>query len=336
MSGLITVFWKELADNFSRWRFIILFALVLLAGVFSIFVAAETFMEAVSEPATAYEGPPSRFIFLALFTTSGEALPYSFLDFIVFLVPWVGIALGFDAINSERNSGTLSRLLSQPIFRDAVINGKFLAGVATIAVMLVSIVMLVGGVGLRMIGVPPNAEEIIRLMTFLIVSIIYGAFWLGLAMLFSIFFRRVATSTQPTRGPRCQRMLCARLTSSRLSHNRSCIGQTPTPGKSSVRTLAAQRSRIWWRNRPASPGSPSTSLVARCTTALLSTLGSGVRTSTVVTSKTWSRATSLRSPSMSPPGRCTSQTTRTTGSSAPISMAQMSRTFTHRAHSPTA
>jgi len=31
-------------------------------------------------------------------------------------------------------------------------------------------------------------------MAFLAVSIVYGAFWLGLAMLFSIFFQRVATS----------------------------------------------------------------------------------------------------------------------------------------------
>ena len=184
MQGMITVFWKELADNFSSKRFIILFALVLLAGVFAIYVAAEYIREVEVE---------TQFVFLKLYTTSGEALP-SFLTFIVFFVPIVGIALGFDAINSEKNSGTLSRLLSQPIFRDAVINGKFLAGVVTIAIMLVSIVMLVAGVGLWMIGVPPSSEEVLRLMAFLVVSIVYGAFWLGLAMLFSIFFQRVATS----------------------------------------------------------------------------------------------------------------------------------------------
>ncbi len=187
MQGLITVFWKELADNFSSKRFIILFVLVLLAGVFAIYVAAENIKEAVTEAQT-------QFVFLKLFTTSSQALP-SFLTFIVFFVPIVGIALGFDAINSEKNSGTLSRLLSQPIFRDAVINGKFLAGVVTIAIMLTSIVMLVAGVGLKMIGVPPSSEEVIRLIAFLAVTIVYGAFWLGLAMLFSIFFQRVATST---------------------------------------------------------------------------------------------------------------------------------------------
>jgi ABC-2 type transport system permease protein len=45
-----------------------------------------------------------------------------------------------------------------------------------------------------MIGVPPTAEEILRLFAFIIVSIIYGAFWMSLAVLLSVFFGRVATS----------------------------------------------------------------------------------------------------------------------------------------------
>lgn len=200
MSGLITVFWKELADDFGSKRSIMLFALVLLAGILAIYVAAGNIKEAVGETTTSYFAAPGaeRFVFLKLFTISDPRLPEflnSFLKLIAFiLVPIVGIALGFDAINNEKNSGTLSRLLSQPIFRDAVINGKFLAGTATIATMLTSMVLLVGGLGLWIIGVPPSAEEVSRLMTFLALSIIYGAFWLGLGILFSIFLPRVATS----------------------------------------------------------------------------------------------------------------------------------------------
>jgi ABC-2 type transport system permease protein len=110
------------------------------------------------------------------------------------LVPVIGIVLGLDAINSERNNGTLSRLISQPIYRDNVINAKFLAGVMTIAILMLSIILLVSGLGIRMIGVPPSAEEVWRLFFFLIVAIIYGAFWLGLAILFSTLFRQVAVS----------------------------------------------------------------------------------------------------------------------------------------------
>jgi ABC-2 type transport system permease protein len=54
--------------------------------------------------------------------------------------------------------------------------------------------LLVSGYGLRMIGVPPTAEEIIRLFIYLFLTIIFGAFWMGLAILFSVLFRRIAAS----------------------------------------------------------------------------------------------------------------------------------------------
>lgn len=184
MQGMITVFWKELSDHFTSWRFIILFTIVFAVSVFAIYIDAQYIRQEVVE---------TRFVFLKLYTTSGQALPL-FIFFITFFMPIVGIMLGFDSINSEKNSGTMSRLLSQPIYRDAVINGKFLAGVVTMAIMMTGIVLLVGGMGIRMIGVPPSSEEIVRLIVFLAISIVYGAFWLGLAMLFSVFLSRVATS----------------------------------------------------------------------------------------------------------------------------------------------
>ena len=184
MQGMITVFWKELADDFTRWRFLILFAMAFVVAIFAIYMDAQYIKEAISDP---------RFVFLKLYTTSGQALPL-FILFFVFFLPIIGMTLGFDAINSERNSGTLSRLLSQSIYRDAVINGKFLAGAVTITVMLTSVVLVVAGVGLRLLGIPPSSEEAIRLIVFLVVGVVYGSFWLGLAILFSIFFQRVATS----------------------------------------------------------------------------------------------------------------------------------------------
>jgi len=89
---------------------------------------------------------------------------------------------------------TLSKLLSQPIYRDAVINGKFLAGFVTISIMLVAIVLLISGLGLRLIGVVPGPEEVWRLALYLVISIFYISFWLGISILFSVVFRSMATS----------------------------------------------------------------------------------------------------------------------------------------------
>jgi ABC-2 type transport system permease protein len=45
-----------------------------------------------------------------------------------------------------------------------------------------------------LIGVVPGAEEIWRLVIYLIASLLYIAFWLGISILFSVVFRSTATS----------------------------------------------------------------------------------------------------------------------------------------------
>jgi ABC-2 type transport system permease protein len=131
-------------------------------------------------------------IFLMLFTSTGKL--FSFVQFIAFFGPLIGIILGFDAISRERSQRTLSKLVAQPIYRDAIINGKFLAGVATISIVLVAIVLIISGLGIRLIGVVPGQEEILRLAVYVIVSILYISFWLGISILFSVIFRSTATS----------------------------------------------------------------------------------------------------------------------------------------------
>jgi ABC-2 type transport system permease protein len=183
------VFRKELTDHLTSKRFIILFVLIFLAAIFATYIAFQNIRSVVT--------PTTEFIFLNLFTTSVKEWPFllpPFLFFISLFIPIIGIALGFDAINSERASGNLSRLLSQPIYRDSVINGKFLAGLAVLSIMIASVIAIVAGLGLRMIGVPPSAEEVLRLIVFALISIIYGAFWMALAVLFSILFKSAATS----------------------------------------------------------------------------------------------------------------------------------------------
>ena len=78
--------------------------------------------------------------------------------------------------------------------------GKFLAGLATISVALVTLWLLVIGLGLVTLGVPPNSEEVMRGAAFLVVAIAYGGVWLAVAMLCSVFFRSAATSALAALG----------------------------------------------------------------------------------------------------------------------------------------
>lgn len=60
--------------------------------------------------------------------------------------------------------------------------------------MLLALALLVMGFGLIAIGIPPTAEEFLRIIAFVVVSIIYVAFWLNLSIFFSIKFKQAATS----------------------------------------------------------------------------------------------------------------------------------------------
>ena len=182
--GLLTVFKKELADHFSSYRFVILFALIAMVSLISTYMTGVSLreeLEGIAKP---------KLVFLMIFTRGSLSLDW----FVAFLFPLIGIVLGFDSINREISTGTMSKLASQPIFRDSIINGKFLAGITTIGIMLVSIVLVISGLGLRVLGVVPGIEEVWRIIIYLIISIIYVSFWLGIALLSSIVFRSIATS----------------------------------------------------------------------------------------------------------------------------------------------
>ena len=78
------------------------------------------------------------FVILKLFTLSDGTLP-TFIGFVGFLGPLLGIGMGFDAINSERNKGTLSRIMAQPIHRDDLLNAKFAASLIVISIMFITL-----------------------------------------------------------------------------------------------------------------------------------------------------------------------------------------------------
>jgi ABC-2 type transport system permease protein len=177
---------KELEDHFSSTRFILLLTVILMISLVTTYMVGSGLrkeLEGYAKPSL---------VFLLLFTSTGAL--FSLVQFIAFFGPLIGMILGFDAISRERASRTLSKLLSQPIYRDAVINGKFLAGLTIISLMLLAILLLISGMGLWVLGVVPGWEEVGRLAVYLVVSIFYIGFWLAVSILFSILFRGMATS----------------------------------------------------------------------------------------------------------------------------------------------
>lgn len=185
--GWLVVARKEFADHLRSARFYVLLALLGLVAVATSYVAADS-IRSVAGAASDVKS-----IFLKPFLFGSDPIP-PFVAMIGFLVPILGIAFGFDAISGERSEGTLPRLVSQPIYRDDVINGKFAAGLAVIGLILVAVTALVAGVVMVRLGIPPTAEDVVRLAVWLVVSVVYVGFWLGFATLCSVAFRRAATA----------------------------------------------------------------------------------------------------------------------------------------------
>lgn len=186
MQGIFTIYCKEMEDHFSSIRFLLIAAVIVMVGVITASMVGMSMQEELKGMAK------PDFLFLLLFTSTGKL--FSFTQFIGLLGPLIGIILGFDAVNRERAGRTLSKLVSQPIYRDAIINAKFLAGVTMIAIVMVSLVLIIAGLGIRLIGVVPGVDEIWRLTIYVVLSIVYISFWLGAAILFSVVFRSTATS----------------------------------------------------------------------------------------------------------------------------------------------
>ena len=113
------------------------------------------------------------------------------------VAPLLGLAFAFDAVNGERSEGTLPRLLSQPIHRDDVINGKFAAGLAVIGLVLV-----VGrrarspAFGILRLGiVPARRRRSFRLIVWVARRrSCTSALWLAFGLLLSVVVRRAATA----------------------------------------------------------------------------------------------------------------------------------------------
>jgi ABC-2 type transport system permease protein len=191
--GWMIVARKEFADLLLSPLFLILVFVMAVAAGSAVYSTAGQ-LRSVD---IAAQASGARSLFLVLFAppsvVAAQGQP-SFIFWFSFLGPLVGIALGFAGINSERAEGTLPRLLSQPIHRDDVINGKFVAGLSVVAVAFAAVMLIIAAVGILQLGVVPDPESVLRLMIWWVLAVLYVGFWLAFALLCSVVIRRAAFS----------------------------------------------------------------------------------------------------------------------------------------------
>ncbi|MBA2380888.1 MAG: ABC transporter permease subunit, partial [Chloroflexi bacterium] len=158
-AGWMVVARKELGDHVMSARFVALFFVIGIAAIVPLYFAADAIRSAASTNSL----PSARF--LALFwygppVNNGQVTLPSVSGFLAIVGPLLGLSFAFDAVNGERAQGTLPRLLSQPIHRDDVVNGKFFAGLAAIGIVIVVVVASIAAFGIIRLGIVPTASEI--------------------------------------------------------------------------------------------------------------------------------------------------------------------------------
>lgn len=107
-----------------------------------------------------------------------------------YLIPIIGLMLGYSAIVGEIERGSLNALLSFPLKRIEVLIGKFLGlgGVLSIA-------LLVGfGIAGVVIGLNVSEVDVVQYLTFLLSSVLLGLVFVAISLLASSFFENRSTA----------------------------------------------------------------------------------------------------------------------------------------------
>ena len=186
--GVKSIVRKEVMEHLGSKRFPLIFALILLSGLATAYFGVQSVAQA------RIKETEQEIVFLKLLSGTAQSPLPSFVYFVGLFGPIIGIALGFDSINREIASGSMLKILSNPIRRDNIITGKIVAGLLVILLLISCATSLVVGFIMLMAGFGPGVEGAFRITYFVLASFLYVGLWFGIGLLSSIIFRRTTTS----------------------------------------------------------------------------------------------------------------------------------------------
>ncbi|HOI58644.1 MAG: ABC transporter permease subunit [Methanoculleus sp.] len=177
LDRLLNVARKEFSDHITSRRFVIILALFLVISAVSIHDGIENYnnsLESYNEQLQRmeeFEDPYSSWM------PEKPSIMYVFISMMSYMTALGGIlalAIGFDLVSKEKESRSLKTLLSHPIYRDEIINGKVLGGVGALGfAMALSLAIAIAM--LLIFSVVPTVDEFAAILVF-------GAASLGLLL----------------------------------------------------------------------------------------------------------------------------------------------------------
>ena len=175
MRQVLTIAGHSIRTSFRDRVFVIITVLFLTLSVISVFIGSSTRnaeMKAYQDIVALLQSQGATSL-----PPSPAVAPLAILKNIIQYISMIGavlaVFLGFDAFSGEREGGTLSLLLTRPLYRDQLLSGKLLGGAGVIGLLL-GITFLFNTVLFAAVtGLMPNLNELGRLFTFIVLGFLY-------------------------------------------------------------------------------------------------------------------------------------------------------------------
>ncbi|MQY53771.1 MAG: ABC transporter permease subunit, partial [Methanosarcinales archaeon] len=182
--GLFNVARKEFSDHLTSRKFILILALFLIISAVAMHQGIgdynnrlESYKEQISQVEEGEQSyMPEKPSILIIFQRMRWQMP--------FLGAILAIAMGFDLITREKESRSLKSLLSHPVYRDEIINGKAVGGILALA-FAVGIAFIILVAMLLLFSIVPSMDEFWRIALFGAVTVLCLLTYFSIALMAS-------------------------------------------------------------------------------------------------------------------------------------------------------
>ena len=178
---------REFREHFSSKRFLVIFGILILLIIFSLWTGIDSYNQQLSEYNSAVSSPGSPLDHVALSATSMPSVLQVFQSMVTLFTltgMMLGISLGFDAISGEHDKGSIKFLISSPIYRDAIINGKTLGALITLGVAMGSAFIIAIAIMLFKSAVP-SLDDLVRIAAFFLAALLYCMVFYAISLMMS-------------------------------------------------------------------------------------------------------------------------------------------------------
>jgi len=174
LDRLFNVARKEFSDHITSRRFVIILGLLLVISAIGMHSGIETYntmLESYNEHLQYVQNSDVPYTGWMMDKPSVMLVFSAMMSYMTMLGAVLAIAIGFDLVSKEKETRSLKSLLSHPVYRDEIINGKALGGIAALGFAM-GLALAVSLAMLLFFSIVPTVDEFAAIL-------IFGAVTLG-------------------------------------------------------------------------------------------------------------------------------------------------------------